>query len=77
MSAIAVRFGLVVRRCRDARGLSQEALADMAGVSRSFISEVERGTASPSLETMQKIADALAEKLSFLIGQYERTDDPT
>lgn len=49
----------------------------MAGVSRSFISEVERGTASPSLETMQKIADALAEKLSFLIGQYERTDDPT
>ena len=75
MSPIPARYGLVVRHCREARGLTQEALADLAGVSRSFLSEVERGTASPSLETMQKIADALAEKLSFLIELYERTDD--
>jgi transcriptional regulator with XRE-family HTH domain len=77
MSPIAVRFGQVVRRCREARGLSQEALADLAGVSRSFLSEVERGTASPSLDTMQKLADALNEHLSFLVSQYERINDIT
>ena len=77
MSPIAVKFGRVVRRARDARGLSQEALADLAGVSRSFLSEVERGSASPSLETMQKLADALGERLSYLILEYERTNDST
>jgi len=71
VSPIAVKFGLVVRRFREARGLSQESLADFAGVSRSFLSEVERGTATPSLETMQKIADAFREPLSFLIQQCE------
>ena len=77
MSPIAGKFGRVVRRARDARGLSQEALADLAGVSRSFLSEVERGSASPSLETMQKLADALGERLSYLILEYERTNDST
>lgn len=75
MSPIAVRFGLVIRRCREGRGLSQEALADLAGLSRSFLSEVERGTGSPSLETMQKLADAVGERLSFLISQYEKNAD--
>lgn len=75
MSPIAVNFGRIVRRAREARGLSQEALADLASVSRSFLSEVERGSASPSLETMQKLADALGERLSYLILEYEKTND--
>lgn len=77
MSPIAVKFGRVVRRGRESRGLSQEALADLASISRSFLSEVERGSASPSLETMQKLADALGERLSYLILEYEKTNDPT
>lgn len=77
MSSIAVKFGHVIRRSREARGLSQEALADLAGVSRSFLSEVERGAASPSLDTMHKLAEALNESLSFLISQYERSNDAT
>lgn len=75
MSPIPVKFGRVVRRAREGRGLSQEALADLAAVSRSFLSEVERGSASPSLETMQKLAGALGERLSYLILEYEKEND--
>jgi transcriptional regulator with XRE-family HTH domain len=77
MSPIAVKFGRVVRRAREARRLSQEALADLANVSRSFLSEIERGSASPSLETMQKLADAFGEQLSYLIVEYEKNNEPT
>lgn len=77
MSPLAVKFGRVVRRARVGRSLSQEALADLANVSRSFLSEVERGSASPSLETMQKLADALGEQLSFLVIEYEKINDST
>ena len=75
MSPIPVKFGRVVRRAREGRGLSQEALADLAAVSRSFLSEVERGSASPSLETMHKLAAALGEQLSYLILEYEKEND--
>lgn len=75
VSSIASKFGRVVRISREGRGLSQEALAELAGVSRGFVSEIERGTAVPSLETMQKLADALGEKLSYLIGQYEQPSE--
>jgi transcriptional regulator with XRE-family HTH domain len=77
MSPIAVKFGRVIRQNRKNRGLSQEVLAELAGISRSFLSEVERGSTTPSLDTMQKIADALNESLSFLINQYESINDPT
>lgn len=72
MSAIAIKFGQAIRDCRQRRGLSQESLADLAGISRGFLGEIERGEAVPSLETMQKLADALGERLSFVIEQYER-----
>ncbi len=71
MSQVSVRFGQVVRESRAARRLSQEALADLSGLSRSYLSEVERGTVAPSIETLQKLADALGEKLSFLVELYE------
>jgi transcriptional regulator with XRE-family HTH domain len=75
VSPIAIRFGRVVRTCREQRGLSQESLAELAGLSRSFLSEIERGASVPSLETLQKLADALGEKLSFVVSQYEQLND--
>lgn len=72
MPSISSRFGQVVRECREARGLSQEALADIAGLSRGYLSDVERGEVAPSLETLQKLADGLGESLSFLVELYER-----
>ena len=58
-STLPARFGIVVRRHRQARGWSQEAFADRAGLSRSFSGDVERGQAIPSLDTLLKIAEAL------------------
>jgi len=74
VSAIATKFGQVIRSNRELRGLSQEALAELADLNRSYLGEIERGTTVPSIETMQKLADALNENLSALIMQYEKND---
>ena len=74
MPAMPVRIGRVIRLNREERGLSQEALAELADLNRSYLGEVERGLAVPSIETLQKLADALGEKLSTLILQYEQLD---
>ncbi|MEO8556878.1 MAG: helix-turn-helix transcriptional regulator [Actinomycetota bacterium] len=72
MSAIATRIGRVIRREREKRGLSQEALSELAGINRSFLGEIERGMAIPSIVTLQKLADSLGVKLSELISHYEQ-----
>jgi transcriptional regulator with XRE-family HTH domain len=48
---------LVFERAR--AGLSQTGLADVAGVSRQTISEIERGTTNPSLDVLDRIVGAL------------------
>lgn len=72
MIAIATRFGRVIHSNRKRRGLSQEALAELSNLNRSYLGEIERGIAVPSIETMQKLADALGEKLSTLVSQCEK-----
>ena len=72
MSSIAIKFGRVIRSNRKKHSLSQEALAELANLNRSYLGEIERGGTVPSIETMQKLADALGEKLSSLISQCER-----
>lgn len=52
-------FGQKVRELRLALGISQEALADQAGVHRTFMGSVERGERNISLENIVKIAKAL------------------
>lgn len=52
-------FGLVLRRLRDERGLSQEDLAAASGVGRSFIAKLELGPNQPSLTTLFRLAGAL------------------
>ena len=74
MSAITTRIGQVIRANREQRGLSQEALAALANLNRSYLGEIERGTAMPSVETLQKLATALGEKLSTIIHQYEQLE---
>lgn len=50
-----------------ARGISQEALADQAGVHRTFMGSVERGERNISLENIVKIARALKCRPSKLL----------
>jgi transcriptional regulator with XRE-family HTH domain len=67
-------FGKVVRKRREASGLSQEALADLAGIHRTYISSIELGKVRLGLEIAQKVADGLKVALSELIAEAERDD---
>ncbi len=53
------KVGMNIRLERIKRSISQEGLADMAGLARSTMGIVERGEQSPSLQTITKIANAL------------------
>ena len=56
----AAGFGALLRRYREAAVLSQEALANRAGLSVRGISDLERGSRNlPRLETVRVLADAL------------------
>jgi len=53
------KVGMNIRLERVKRGISQEGLADMAGVARSTMGIIERGEQSPSIQTVLKVANAL------------------
>jgi transcriptional regulator with XRE-family HTH domain len=59
-------LGKRVRQARSSRGLTAHQLAELTGVTRSFISQIERGQASPSVTTMYRIAHALGLSLGDL-----------
>jgi len=64
-------FGLAVRQQRDARGWSQEVLADRAGLNRSYVGEIERGEVTVSLATAAKLAVAFEIAPSVLVKRSE------
>ncbi len=72
MKQLCDQFGGVVRRSREKNGWSQEVLADRAGLNRSYLGEIERGSAVPSLTTISKIALALEVSMSTLIANCEQ-----
>jgi transcriptional regulator with XRE-family HTH domain len=59
MSTLLQLIGEKIRMIRKSRGLSQEALGNLAKLSISYISDVERGTRNISLESLEKIIIAL------------------
>ncbi|HEX6591325.1 MAG TPA: helix-turn-helix transcriptional regulator [Moraxellaceae bacterium] len=71
MSSLNHQFGSVVRQYREQRRWSQEVLADAAGLNRSYLGEIERGVAVPSLATIAKLAGALELSLSELMARIE------
>jgi transcriptional regulator with XRE-family HTH domain len=66
------RFGVVVRQRREAAGMSQEALADAAGLHRTYISLLERGQRNPSLEVIGALARGLDTTMGALVAALER-----
>ena len=75
MSPIVYKFGCVIRRHRRARGLSQEALADLSGISRSHLGKVELGASMPSIATAERLARALGKSLASLIMECEEVEN--
>ncbi len=52
-------LGVNVRHHRKLKGLSQEQLAAAAGMERSYVSDLERGTRNPSVLALGRLANAL------------------
>ena len=69
---LAADFAAVLRRHRRKQGLSQEALAERAGLHAVYISMIERGTRKPTVYVAALLAKALGEPLSRLIREAER-----
>ncbi len=66
-----IEFGRYLRRLRRARGMTQERLAELSGLSADTIRRLEHGVFSPSLETIRKVCDGLSLTLSTLFTCYE------
>ena len=67
-------FAQEMRRRRKQRNLSQEALAEKAGISMALVSELERGIANPTLQTMEKIASYFQTTVSEMISSVDNHD---
>jgi len=60
-------IGVTIRSCRRQKGLSQEALADLARIDRSYMSSIERGLRNVSVLNVARIAVALQVPLCDLL----------
>ena len=62
-------LGKRIKEERKKRGLTQEKLAELSGVSNTFISFIESGNKNASLKTIKKIADVFQISLSDLFSE--------
>jgi len=67
-TAKSSRFGNAVRVARTMAGITQEELAERAGLDRSYIGGVERGDRNPTLIAIEKIAGGLGITLADLFS---------
>jgi transcriptional regulator with XRE-family HTH domain len=67
---IRVKLGSRVRQLRRERKLTQVELADMLGIDRSYLSEIETGKKDPSLRVLKTIADGFGLTLSQLLKGF-------
>ncbi|MET0625257.1 MAG: helix-turn-helix transcriptional regulator [Pyrinomonadaceae bacterium] len=69
-SYVKSRFGLAIKQRRQEIGISQEVLAERAGLHRTYIGDIERGARNVSLENIEKLAKALQLPISDLFANY-------
>src|SRR5689334_8015023 len=69
-------FGSAVKGKRTELNISQEELADRAGLHRTYISDVERGARNLSLESIEKLAAALELSVTGLFARAGDTRTP-
>jgi transcriptional regulator with XRE-family HTH domain len=68
----AAELGGIIRERRQAQGMSLSQLAEQAGVSTSFVSQVERGIANPTLSSLKSLVGAL----NFSVGALLESSIP-
>ena len=68
---IKTQLGLEIRKVRLAKGYSQEKLAEISKLHRTYIGGVERGERNIGIVNLQRIADSLEIKISELFQAIE------
>ena len=69
-------YGRALREVRLKRGISQERLAHLSGLDRTYVSGIERGERNPSLTNILKLVDALDISLSELANKAKELMPP-
>ena len=69
---IRERFGFAVKARREELGLTQENLAERAGIHRTYLSDIERGSRNVSLINIERVAGALTMPISELFRLVEQ-----
>jgi CheY-like chemotaxis protein len=67
-------LGMAIKTYRNSLGISQEELAHRAGLHRTYLSDLERGTRNPSIESIEKLAGALQVSISRLFESVGNGD---
>lgn len=75
-SEVLRAFGLTVREFRLRAGLTQEVLADRAGVDRTYVGGVERGERNVGFVNLIRLADALGVAPSHLLERFAADETP-
>ncbi|SDX70426.1 transcriptional regulator, XRE family with cupin sensor [Ruegeria halocynthiae] len=71
---ILTRLPARLKEARRAQGLSLEAVANLSGVSRSMVSQIERGESSPTISTLWNLTRALQVDFAGLLEDSKTTD---
>lgn len=74
MKNINKSIGVAIYELRNSYKISQEKLAELSGLHRTYISDVERGNRNITIVSLSKIADALHVSLSQLLREAEFYD---
>ena len=67
--------GIQIRLLRERHSLSQEALAALAGISRTHLAQIESGNVSPTLRTLRKVSFELSVHVSEIIFDAEESQN--
>lgn len=65
-------LGMIIGTERVKKGITQEQLSGLAGISRSHLAALESGQKSPNMDTLWRIAEALSVKPSRLLAMMEK-----
>ena len=67
MSELTIQFGQLVRKYRKEKNISQEQLALLCNMDRSYLGRIERGEVNPTLEKIYEVAKNLEIKACDLL----------
>lgn len=67
-------MSLNLKKAREAKGLTQQQVADLIGVTRESYARYENGTRNPNLQNLSDLADLLNVTTDYLLGRTDLSD---